>query len=564
MENINFEKRNLIFQKKSIFVVFLSFIFLLFTYGCTKTVREKKLVSYSALQHYSLGLYYQQKNEDSLATNEFEQAVIQEPENHEFLSELAFSLSKIDNLKEAEKYAKLALKYGSTDKNLYIILGNGAKERDEKKIAVSFYKKALSDTSNYFLIINLAQLMRELNEMDDAIELLRALKTRYPFDLRIHTQLADIFGRVEKFDLAKREFNEALVIDSLYYPAILGLGIIYEIIGDIDSSLIFYRKASQVNPNNINMLKRIVEFNIIKGGWDEARDNALTILNLSPVENTVRKQLAYALFRLQDVEGSLEQYLLLSGLIPDDMSVHHFLGRLYYKKNEMEKAREQFKRSLSLNPEFIPNIEYLYLIALKEGDDEKEDYFFHELLQKGVKTENLFFSIGMNFYTEQDYSMAKSFLMKCVKENPKFPNPFYTLGFVYDKLGVLDSAELSYRKVIELDSMNANAYNALGYLFVEHAVKLDEAEKLIKRALEIDPLNGYYIDSLGWLYYKQGGFDRAKELLLEALGQTEDPVIYDHLGDVYEKLGNEEEARKMWDKALELDPENEEVKKKLE
>ncbi|MCK4575766.1 tetratricopeptide repeat protein, partial [candidate division WOR-3 bacterium] len=406
--------------------------------------------------------------------------MIQEPENHEFLSELAFSLSKIDNLKEAEKYAKLALKYGSTDKNLYIILGNGAKERDEKKIAVSFYKKALSDTSNYFLIINLAQLMRELNEMDDAIELLRALKTRYPFDLRIHTQLADIFGRVEKFDLAKREFNEALVIDSLYYPAILGLGIIYEIIGDIDSSLIFYRKASQVNPNNINMLKRIVEFNIIKGGWDEARDNALTILNLSPVENTVRKQLAYALFRLQDIEGSLEQYLLLSGLIPDDMSVHHFLGRLYYKKNEMEKAREQFERSLSLNPEFIPNIEYLYLIALKEGDDEKEDYFFHELLQKGVKTENLFFSIGMNFYTEQDYSMAKSFLLKSVKENPKFPNPFYTLGFVYDKLGVLDSAELSYRKVIELDSMNANAYNALGYLFVEHAVKLDEAEKLIK------------------------------------------------------------------------------------
>ena len=159
--------------------------------------------------------------------------------------------------------------------------------------------------------------------------------------------------------------------------------------------------------------------------------------------------------------------------------------------------------------------------------------------------------------------MARIFLLKSIAKNPEFKNPWYSLGFVYEKMGNIDSAEHSYRKVLELDSMNANAFNALGYLFVEYNIKLEEAEELIDRALEIDSLNGYYIDSLGWLYFKQKNYEKAKELLIKAKELADDPVIYDHLGDVYEKFGDKEKAQEMWEKSFELDPDNEEVKKEI-
>jgi len=238
-----------------VFSVVNFFLFILLsTFGCTKAIHTKRQVSHSALEHYTLGLYYEQNNEDSLAVEQFKQALIEDPENPELLSEIAFSLSKIKKFEEAEKYAEEAINCGATDENLYIILGNGARENGDIKKALSFYKKALSDTTNYFLVINLAQIMRELNMIDDTIFLLKGLKRRYPFDLRVHTQLGDLYGRVEKFDLATLEFKEALVLDSLYYPAILGLGIIYEIKGEVDSSYLFYKKASDINPDNISLM----------------------------------------------------------------------------------------------------------------------------------------------------------------------------------------------------------------------------------------------------------------------------------------------------------------------
>ena len=130
-------------------------------------------------------------------------------------------------------------------------------------------------------------------------------------------------------------------------------------------------------------------------------------------------------------------------------------------------------------------------------------------------------------------------------------------------MGDTDSAECAYRKVISIDTLNANAYNSLGYLFVEHNKNLKEAETLINRAIALDSLNGYFIDSLGWLYFKLRYLNRAKKLLIKAVKYAEDPIIYEHLGDVYKELGDREKATEMWQKSLELKPDNEEVKNKL-
>jgi len=81
--------------------------------------------------------------------------------------------------------------------------------------------------------------------------------------------------------------------------------------------------------------------------------------------------------------------------------------------------------------------------------------------------------------------------------------------------------------------------------------------------LEKEPQNAAFIDSLGWVYYQQGRYEEALEKLKEAASKMDDPVIFDHVGDAYYKLNDKENALKYYEKALEMDPEKEEIKEKI-
>ena len=43
----------------------------------------------------------------------------------------------------------------------------------------------------------------------------------------------------------------------------------------------------------------------------------------------------------------------------------------------------------------------------------------------------------------------------------------------------------------------------------------------------------------------------------------DDPILYDHQGDIYAALDQQDKAIESWKKALELDPDNEQIKAKL-
>jgi tetratricopeptide (TPR) repeat protein len=88
--------------------------------------------------------------------------------------------------------------------------------------------------------------------------------------------------------------------------------------------------------------------------------------------------------------------------------------------------------------------------------------------------------------------------------------------------------------------------------------------------LALEPKNGNYHDSLGWAFFKQGRYPAAlAELkqaveLLRAQGEVVDPVVYDHLGEAYRKLGRRDEAASSWREALKEDPGNLDIRGKLD
>jgi tetratricopeptide (TPR) repeat protein len=119
--------------------------------------------------------------------------------------------------------------------------------------------------------------------------------------------------------------------------------------------------------------------------------------------------------------------------------------------------------------------------------------------------------------------------------------------------------------VITLDPKHAEAYNYVGYMYAERGENLEEAVRLISRAIDLEPENGYFLDSLGWAYYQQGRYPDALRELKRAIEKAkEDPIIFEHLGDAYAKNGHEEAALAAWEKALQLDPASDGVRKKVD
>ena len=144
---------------------------------------------------------------------------------------------------------------------------------------------------------------------------------------------------------------------------------------------------------------------------------------------------------------------------------------------------------------------------------------------------------------------------------------YFNYGATAEQAGLYDKAADLFRKAIAMDPANAaDACNYLGYMWVEQNLHLDEAEAMIKRAVQSEPNNGAFLDSLGWLEFRQGKFDQAlTDLLRAAKNMTrDDPVVFEHLGDVYLKLERMPQALEAWQKALTLDPQNKKLAEKIE
>ncbi len=146
----------------------------------------------------------------------------------------------------------------------------------------------------------------------------------------------------------------------------------------------------------------------------------------------------------------------------------------------------------------------------------------------------------------------------------------YVLSAIYSTAGQPDKAEEQLLLILKDDPDAATANNDLGYLWADQNKKLDEAEKRIRRALELDKQqrnslrrlnldsdrdNAAFIDSLGWVLFRKGDWQGARRELEKAVSLPagdEDPVVWDHLGDVYFRLKEVEKAGNVWRKAIEL------------
>ena len=117
------------------------------------------------------------------------------------------------------------------------------------------------------------------------------------------------------------------------------------------------------------------------------------------------------------------------------------------------------------------------------------------------------------------------------------------------------------RKMYKLEPDFSGHWNNLGYQLADLGLELAEAEKLIRRSLDdIGRSSPNYVpplDSLAWALYKQGKLHSAGTVFLQVIELSREqkynhPILFDHAGDGFYRLGWTDRAVELWTEAVKL------------
>lgn len=271
-----------------------------------------------------------------------------------------------------------------------------------------------------------------------------------------------------------------------------------------------------------------------------------------PFRDEIRRR--RALLHLQMDEPGAAAEILDTVEDPEDWETIELRARTAITAKDWTAARQAVKR--------LRGRDHPGAVALLEGEIlartgrlAKAQARFQEALD--VLPPRARASIADTYFRVERPELGEAVLREWVERSPDSADAHFELGRFLHRLDRFGDAESALRASLRLDPDNPTALNFLGYGFAERNIRLEEALDLVQRALAIDYWEGAYLDSLGWVYFRMGMFDEAREPLERAAREyPKDPIILEHLGDVYQRLDEPALALSAWTRALSGGPED--------
>ena len=302
-------------------------------------------------------------------------------------------------------------------------------------------------------------------------------------------------------------------------------------------------------------------------------------------------RMAYArlLADVKRFDEAQRQFEMLAAQEPDNAEVSYTLGLLHLQSDRLDQAETFFQRLSKQGWRTDVVNYYLGRIAEEQEDYEtasawyqgvhKGEHYFDAqvklalLLARGGQVEEARAQLraipaqgeqqaliitqaeGELLVGEKRYADAIAVYGEALQQGYN-ANLLYARAMAAERGGRLDILEADLRAILEREPNHAQALNALGYTLADSTERYAEAYELIKRALDISPSDFYILDSMGWVLYRLGRLDEAIDYLRRALSLRADPEIAAHLGEALWVKGDREEAKKVWEAALKLRPDD--------
>jgi Flp pilus assembly protein TadD len=138
------------------------------------------------------------------------------------------------------------------------------------------------------------------------------------------------------------------------------------------------------------------------------------------------------------------------------------------------------------------------------------------------------------------------------RRNPDLAPVHRVAGLLLANGGYYEMAEAEYRRAIELDPGNGDAYRRIGAVY-EKSGQLQEALAAYQNAVRVDPARYTNYQALGAYYFDRGAYEEAIRQMIRVVQLApREPEAHRVLGAAYTNIGKFSEAEQEFRRAISL------------
>jgi tetratricopeptide (TPR) repeat protein len=341
-----------------------------------------------------------------------------------------------------------------------------------------------------------------------------------------------------------------------------------------------YRLAIEADPSSEFLTSGLAELYVKTGRIRDAVLEAQDIIKRDPNNLEAHKLLGRIYLRsLGDMPGgngsdnvlklAIEQYERIVKIEPNNVDDHLLLGRLYRLNNDLQKAENELKTAVQLDPNSEEAITTLALLYSEEGDTAHALQVLSSVPATG-RSAKLYSALGTTYEQRKDYKNAIEAYKKAIQLDRDNLDAIRGLAENLLNDGQMDAALDQYKVIADANPEDAQTYLRIAEIYRKQQ-KYDLALESLKKAETMVPDSMEVPYNVALVYQAQGRSDEAAKILQDLLKKTEKAdnnysqsdrsnraVFIERLGRIYRDQSNYSAAVETFRKMLTLGDESSE------
>ena len=239
---------------------------------------------------------------------------------------------------------------------------------------------------------------------------------------------------------------------------------------------------------------------------------------------------------------------------PDNAEVLFYLGLTEMMRNEYAKAKGHFQAALEQDERTSVLVNLSYACSCTEQYEEALGYLDRA---KNMEPENLkvMLNRGMAQYNIGDFEAAGQTFQQSLKISEDALTPYIYSALISERKGKVEEAVDYLQRGLDKFPRSAEAKNNLALMY-ESLGRYEDAERLYCKILASQPEINAVIRNLAGLYYRLGLYGAARQYYEQV--PEEDRIHEDlvNLGRLHMLGGETENAIRVWQTALSMNPDD--------
>lgn len=398
-------------------------------------------------------------------------------------------------------------------------------------------------------------------DMAGAIKLIKkAIDVNGDDDVMLLTKLAGLYTNTEKYREAIDIYKRVLELrpnDAFIY---VSLGNIYQTIGENVNSLNAYNKALELCPEYKYNYINIANIELLQKHYSEAEKYYTMFLELYPNNDDAKSGLAETYFMNNQPQKACEIFKQMYDSNPKEFKEYVKYGAVLYNTKQYKEAIPILEKAVETDSNSIKSLAFLALSYQQLDDFENAEKTYKKLFEVAP---------GMNEF-RLDYANLLSSQSKdaeaivqyndYIKAYPNDAEGYINLGALYKRTDKDDLAIKNFVKAYELSSDDMDTIKDLAFLYHKKG-EFDKALKFYDKALAKEPDNYSYKYNKAIALHSLERLPEAIAVYEEILTTKSDETIKTNLNAALIEYGYKlldenktADAKQNFEKAIKMNP----------